>query len=59
MTIEINKTKKYIALKNEKIEQSEKIIDILHHFINNDNLLTSDLLYEVKKHCKDLLKSDF
>ena len=59
MTKEINNTKKEIFLKSEKILESEKIIKILHSFIKNDNLLTSDMLQEVKKHCKYLLKSDY
>ena len=59
MTTEINNTKKEISLKSEKILESEKIIKILHSFIKNDNLLTSDMLQEVKKHCKYLLKSDY
>ena len=59
MTIEIDKTKKEISLKNEKILESEKIIEILHFFIKNDILHTSDMLEEIKKHCKLLLKSDY
>tara|TARA_R110000764_G_scaffold236136_1_gene331052 strand:- start:72 stop:251 length:180 start_codon:yes stop_codon:yes gene_type:complete len=59
MTTDINNTKKEISLKSEKILESEKIIKILHSFIKNDVLLTSDMLQEIKKHCKDLLKSDY
>ena len=59
MTTEINNTKKEISLKSEKILESEKIIKILHSFIKNDVLHTSDMLQEIKKHCKDLLKSDY
>tara|TARA_R110000851_G_scaffold292013_1_gene446410 strand:+ start:834 stop:1013 length:180 start_codon:yes stop_codon:yes gene_type:complete len=59
MTTEINNTKKEISLKSEKIIESEKIIKILHSFIKNDVLYTSDMLQEIKKHCKDLLKSDY
>ena len=59
MTELINKQKKDISLKTEKIKESEKIIQIVEAFIMNENLVTSDMLKAVKNHCEKLIISDF
>lgn len=59
MTNYINKQKAKNSLQNEKIQEAEKIITILHLAIEEDQVLTNEMLKQVKNHCKKLMKSDF
>ena len=60
MTKQIDKTSKQIELTKEKIYQAKRIINILHFYTNiNNESLTSEMLKEVVKECKDLINRDY
>lgn len=60
MTKQIDKTLKQIEFTKEKIYQANRIINILHFYTNiNNESLTSEMLKEVVKECKDLINRDY
>ena len=60
MTKQIDKTSKQIELIKEKIYEANRIINILHFYTNiNNESLTSEMLKEVVKECKDLISRDY
>ena len=60
MTKQIDKTLKQIELTKEKIYEANRIINILHFYTNiNNESLTSEMLKEVVKECKDLINRDY
>jgi len=60
MTNQIDKTSKQIELTKEKIYEAKRIINILHFYTNiNNESLTSEMLKEVVKECKDLISRDY
>ena len=60
MTKQINKTSNQIELTKEKIYQANRLINILHFYTNiNNECLTSEMLKEVVKECKDLINGDY
>jgi len=59
MTEFIKKETAKNEVKLEKIQISNDIIRLIEDCIKKDNFYTSDLLKKVKKHCDDLIISDF
>ena len=60
MTKQIDKTLKQIELTKEKIYEANRIINILHFYTNiNNESLTSEMLKEVVKECKELISRDY